>query len=71
VADLFDHAAERAAIRSGRPVSQERQRALNVDAAPAGPLFDADATQAGWCRFFDLAIALMPPEVAPKPKRRR
>ena len=37
--DLFDHAAERAAIASGRPLSQERLAIRGLDAAPAGPLF--------------------------------
>jgi hypothetical protein len=36
--DLFSAAAERAAIVSGRPVSQERLRVKGTDAAPAGPL---------------------------------
>jgi hypothetical protein len=36
--DLFTAAAERAAIVSGRPVSQERLRVRGTDAAPAGPL---------------------------------
>ena len=39
--DLFTAAAERAALASGRPVSQERLRLLGLDAAPGGPLFAA------------------------------
>jgi hypothetical protein len=36
--DLFSAAAERAAMVSERPVSQEALRVKGIDAAPAGPL---------------------------------
>ncbi|GAC1550390.1 MAG: hypothetical protein NVS3B16_24760 [Vulcanimicrobiaceae bacterium] len=41
VVNLFDHASERLAIDSGLPLFQARQRVMNADAAPAGPLFSA------------------------------
>ena len=49
---LFDAAAERAAIVSGRPLSQESLRVRGLDAAPTGPLlvmhaFRQDATLCG------------------------
>jgi len=37
---LFDAAAERAALVSGRPKSQEMLRAKGVDVAPSGPLLE-------------------------------
>ena len=37
---LIDAAAERNALASGRPVSQERARVLAVDVPATGPLFD-------------------------------
>ena len=57
MADLFDFAAERAALSSGRPVSQERLAVRGVDAPAAGPLFATaapaaaptpDEAPAGW-----------------------
>jgi hypothetical protein len=37
-ANLFNHAAERAAIATGRPLSQELLRVRGLDVAAAGPL---------------------------------
>ena len=47
MASLFDFAAERAAIASGLPLSQELLRVQGKDAPAAGPLFN-DVEPAGW-----------------------
>jgi hypothetical protein len=60
---LFDAAAERVALETGRPLSQERLRLAGIDAAPAGPLFAEPAPAVS--ALFDLDAAA-PLDTRPK-----